>query len=47
MLLGNNHLFRLSCPRSSSGEEKETEDTPMDYEEAMKEISRNELSVSK
>ena len=39
ILLGNNHLFRLSCP----GQQREG-DEPMDYEQAMKEISLNELT---
>lgn len=40
ILLGNNHLFRLSCP---GGQQREG-DEPMDYEQAMKEISLNELT---
>ena len=42
ILLGNNHLYRLSCPHTveQSGEENEL----MDYEQAMKEISINELT---
>ena len=39
ILLGNNHLFRLSCPGQSL---KESE-TLMNYEQAMNEISLNEL----
>ena len=42
ILLGNNHLFRLSCP----GHQREGGDEPMDYEQAMKEISLNELMTS-
>eukprot|EP00731_Ephydatia_muelleri_P010946 Em0005g1532a len=38
ILLGNNHLFRLNCPGQSS-----VGDEPMGYEQAMKEISHNEL----
>lgn len=38
ILLGNNHLFRLNCPGQSS-----VGDEPMGYEQAMKEISQNEL----
>lgn len=39
ILLGNNHLYRLSCP---GGQSRENE--LMDYEQAMKEISINELT---
>ncbi len=38
ILLGNNHLFRLSCP-GGAGQGAEL----MDYEQAMQEVSRNEL----
>lgn len=41
ILLGNNHLYRLSCPHSG-GQNGENE--LMDYEQAMKEISINELT---
>lgn len=40
ILLGNNHLYRLSCPHTV-GQNGENE--LMDYEQAMKEISINEL----
>lgn len=47
ILLGNNHLYRLSCPHTDTdtgtgGENGENE--LMDYEQAMKEISINELT---
>ena len=41
VLLGNHHLYRLSCPRQA-GENTETVEL-MDYEQAMKEISLKEL----
>jgi len=41
ILLGNNHLYRLSCPHTV-GQNGENE--LMDYEQAMKEISINELT---
>lgn len=41
ILLGNNHLYRLSCP-ATGGQSRENE--LMDYEQAMKEISINELT---
>ena len=41
VLLGNNHLYRLSCPYGG-GQNGENE--LMDYEQAMKEISINELT---
>ena len=44
ILLGNNHLFRLSCPRPPSEEPPPEQDRLMDYEEAMKEISLIELT---
>ncbi len=47
ILLGNSHLFRLSCPRrQSEGEEGEETEPPvqlMDYEAAMNEINTKEL----
>ena len=42
ILLGNHHLYRLSCPHTVDPNEEEGE--LMDYEQAMKEISINELS---
>ena len=39
ILLGNNHLFRLSCP----GQTLQESETLMNYEQAMNEISINEL----
>ncbi len=47
ILLGNNHLYRLSCPhRQEVGQTEEGEESSelMDYEQAMKEISINELT---
>ena len=45
ILLGNNHLYRLSCPyRSDAGQSEEENSELMDYEQAMKEISINELT---
>ena len=44
ILLGNNHLYRLSCPHTV-GQNGESE--LMDYEQAMKEISINELTNGK
>ena len=41
VLLGNHHLYRLSCPRQAR-ESTETVEL-MDYEQAMKEISLKEL----
>ncbi len=41
ILLGNNHLYRLNCP-AMGGQNGENE--LMDYEQAMKEISINELT---
>lgn len=38
ILLGNNHLYRLSCP-GGVGQGAEL----MDYEQAMKEVEQNEL----
>ena len=38
ILLGNHHLYRLSCPRQAGDESTETVEL-MDYEQAMKEIS--------
>ena len=47
VLLGNHHLYRLSCPRQA-GEEGNTETVElMDYEQAMKEISLKELDKGK
>ena len=43
ILLGNNHLFRLSCPRVA-GQVVEERDAPVEYEQAMREISINELT---
>lgn len=49
ILLGNSHLFRLSCPRQQGeGEEGEGEGTDppvplMGYEAAMNEINTKEL----
>ena len=43
ILLGNNHLYRLSCPHTVGQNDKEL----MDYEQAMKEISINELTNGK
>jgi hypothetical protein len=42
VLLGNHHLYRLSCPRQAREENTETVEL-MDYEQAMKEISLKEL----
>ena len=39
ILLGNNHLFRLSCP----GQTLQESETLMNYEQAMNEISVHEL----
>ena len=45
ILLGNNHLYRLSCPyRPEEGQPEEESHELMDYEQAMKEISINELT---
>jgi len=45
ILLGNNHLYRLSCPyRAEAGHTEEDSSELMDYEQAMKEISINELT---
>ena len=43
ILLGNNHLFRLSCP-CSAGQVVEDYEAPVEYEQAMREISINELT---
>ncbi len=47
ILLGNSHLFRLSCPRQQEeGAEGEGTEPPvqlMDYEAAMNEINTKEL----
>ncbi len=47
ILLGNSHLFRLSCPRQQGEGEGEQEGAPavqlMDYEAAMNEINTKEL----
>lgn len=42
VLLGNHHLYRLSCPRQAREESTEAVEL-MDYEQAMKEISLKEL----
>lgn len=42
-MLGNNHLYRLSCPHTVGQNDMEL----MDYEQAMKEISINELTNGK
>lgn len=41
VLLGNHHLYRLSCPRQARENTDQVE--LMDYEQAMKEISLKEL----
>ena len=41
ILLGNHHLYRLSCPRPAGETTDQVE--LMDYEQAMKEISLKEL----
>ncbi len=41
IMLGNNHLYRLSCPHTLN---PNGESELMDYEQAMKEISINELT---
>ena len=41
ILLGNHHLYRLSCPRPPGETSEQVE--LMDYEQAMKEISLKEL----
>ena len=41
ILLGNHHLYRLSCPRPAGESADQVE--LMDYEQAMKEISLKEL----
>ncbi len=46
VLLGNHHLYRLSCPRQAREENTETVEL-MDYEQAMKEISLKELDKGK
>ena len=46
VLLGNHHLYRLSCPRQAGEESTETVEL-MDYEQAMKEISLKELDKGK
>lgn len=43
ILFGNNHLYRLSCPRMG-GASFDEEEPVMNYEQAMKEISVNELA---
>ena len=42
ILLGNSHLFRLSCPRQQSYQN--TPEQLMDYEAAMNEIKTQELT---
>ena len=44
ILLGNNHLYRLSCPSQLVGGQNGDQNELMDYEQAMKEISINELT---
>ena len=42
ILLGNHHLYRLSCPRPAG--EMADQVKLVDYEQAMKEISLKELN---
>lgn len=44
LLFGNNHLYRLSCPRRG-GASFDEEEPVMNYEQAMKEISVNEMAA--
>ena len=43
--MGNNHLYRLSCPKRGGEDNNENEEPVMNYEQAMKEISVNELAA--
>lgn len=45
ILMGNNHLYRLSCPKRGGEDNNENEEPVMNYEQAMKEISVNELAA--